>query len=250
VITEANPAVAQLLANAGAAAASTLASSEALTAADPTRDTEVIAGNSHALLAQFTGARSGELLLIVGDEMVGALLASGLGEADLANAFAPTLSAIAATFGPVALGPVQPTDARVGIGRVLANPDGALVPLFGVSGVRAAIGVAITPVSAVKAEAAPTVTPAGGAFDERQAHRLDMLRGVEMEATAELGRARLTVNDLLALRTGAVIELDRGAGGPADLFVNGRLIARGEVVVVDENYGLRITQVVADTPGR
>jgi flagellar motor switch protein FliN/FliY len=66
-----------------------------------------------------------------------------------------------------------------------------------------------------------------------------------MQASAELGRARMTINDLLSLRTGAVIELDRAAGDPADLFVNGRLIARGEVVVVDENYALRITQIVS-----
>ena len=66
--------------------------------------------------------------------------------------------------------------------------------------------------------------------------RLDLLRGVEMQASAELGRARMTINELLSLQTGAVIELDRAAGDPADLFVNGRLIARGEVVVVDENY--------------
>jgi flagellar motor switch protein FliN/FliY len=60
----------------------------------------------------------------------------------------------------------------------------------------------------------------------------------------------MTVNDLLSLRSGAVIELDRAAGAPADLYVNGRLIARGEVVVVDENYGLRITQVVTDDATR
>jgi flagellar motor switch protein FliN/FliY len=56
----------------------------------------------------------------------------------------------------------------------------------------------------------------------------------------------MTINDLLALRSGAVVELDRAAGAAADLYVNGRLIAHGEVVVVDENYGLRILKVVAD----
>ena len=71
-----------------------------------------------------------------------------------------------------------------------------------------------------------------------------------MQATVELGRTQMTINDLLALRSGAVIELDRAAGAPADLYVNGRLIAHGEVVVVDENYGLRILQVVADETGR
>ncbi|HVU92202.1 MAG TPA: flagellar motor switch protein FliN, partial [Jatrophihabitans sp.] len=96
------------------------------------------------------------------------------------------------------------------------------------------------------AVAAPEPTPATGAPAGRPpAGRLDLLRGVEMQATVELGRARLTLNDLLGLRDGAVIELDRAAGDAADLSVNGRLIARGEIVVVDENYALRITEIVS-----
>ena len=73
-----------------------------------------------------------------------------------------------------------------------------------------------------------------------------MLHGVDMEVTVELGRTRMTVRDLLALAPGAVLELDRAAGSPADLLVNGRLIARGEVVVVDEDFGLRVTEIVDD----
>ena len=75
---------------------------------------------------------------------------------------------------------------------------------------------------------------------------LDLLRDVEMEVTAELGRTRMTVRELLSLAPGAVVELDRAAGSPADLLVNGTLIARGEVVVVDEDFGIRITEIVAD----
>jgi flagellar motor switch protein FliN/FliY len=73
-----------------------------------------------------------------------------------------------------------------------------------------------------------------------------MLHGVDMEVTVELGRTRMTVRDLLALTPGAVLELDRAAGSPADLLVNGRLIARGEVVVVDEDFGLRVTEIIDD----
>jgi len=54
----------------------------------------------------------------------------------------------------------------------------------------------------------------------------------------------MSVRDLLALAPGTVLELDRAAGSPADLLVNGRLIARGEVVVVDEDFGLRVTEIV------
>ncbi|MBS42796.1 MAG: flagellar motor switch protein FliN [Nocardioides sp.] len=73
---------------------------------------------------------------------------------------------------------------------------------------------------------------------------IEMLHGVEMEVTVELGRTRMPVRDLLALAPGAVLTLDRAAGSPADLLVNGRLIARGEVVVVDEDFGLRITEII------
>jgi len=76
---------------------------------------------------------------------------------------------------------------------------------------------------------------------------IEMLHGVDMEVTVELGRTRMTVRDLLALSPGAVLELDRAAGSPADLLVNGRLIARGEVVVVDEDFGLRVTEILDDT---
>jgi flagellar motor switch protein FliN/FliY len=76
---------------------------------------------------------------------------------------------------------------------------------------------------------------------------IEMLHGVDMEVTVELGRTRLTVRDLLALTPGAVLELDRAAGSPADLLVNGRLIARGEVVVVDEDFGLRVTEIIDES---
>ena len=76
---------------------------------------------------------------------------------------------------------------------------------------------------------------------------IEMLHGVDMEVTVELGRTRMTVRDLLALSPGNVLELDRAAGSPADLLVNGRLIARGEVVVVDEDFGLRVTEIVDES---
>ncbi len=74
---------------------------------------------------------------------------------------------------------------------------------------------------------------------------LSLLHEVEMGVTAELGRRRMTVRDLLALTPGAVIELDRAAGSPVDVLVNGTLIARGEVVVIDEEFGIRISEIVA-----
>lgn len=73
---------------------------------------------------------------------------------------------------------------------------------------------------------------------------IELLAGLEMNVTVELGRTRLTVAEVLSLGPGSVIELDRIAGEPVDILVNDRLVARGEVVVVDENFGVRVVEVV------
>jgi flagellar motor switch protein FliN/FliY len=80
------------------------------------------------------------------------------------------------------------------------------------------------------------------------ARPLSLLHDVEMGVTAELGRRRMSVRDLLSLTPGSVIELDRAAGSPVDVLVNGTLIARGEVVVIDEEFGIRISEIVAPDP--
>ena len=81
---------------------------------------------------------------------------------------------------------------------------------------------------------------------ERNAsRRLDLLLDVPLDLTVELGRSRLTIQDLLALGPGSVIELDKVAGAPLDLLVNDRLIARGEAVVVNDKFGVRITDIVS-----
>jgi flagellar motor switch protein FliN len=73
---------------------------------------------------------------------------------------------------------------------------------------------------------------------------IELLHEVEMGVTVELGRTRMLVRDILDLSPGSVIELDRAAGAPIDVLVNGTLIARGEVVVIDEEFGIRITEVI------
>jgi flagellar motor switch protein FliN/FliY len=76
-------------------------------------------------------------------------------------------------------------------------------------------------------------------------HGIELLMDVALEVSVELGRAHMSIGEILALRTGSVIELDKLAGEPVDVSVNGTLIARGEVVVVDEKFGVRITEVVS-----
>ena len=74
---------------------------------------------------------------------------------------------------------------------------------------------------------------------------LRRLSAVPVDLSVEVGRSRMTVGETLELRQGSIITLDRMAGEPVDLLVNGKPIARGEVVVIDEEFGLRVTEVLA-----
>jgi len=74
---------------------------------------------------------------------------------------------------------------------------------------------------------------------------IDLLLDVKMPVAIELGRTELPISEILSLGPGSVVELDKLAGEPVDLLVNGKIIARGEVVVVDENFGVRITMLMS-----
>ena len=73
---------------------------------------------------------------------------------------------------------------------------------------------------------------------------LKVLENIEVELTVEVGRAEITIRDLLRLNEGSVLELDRLAGDPLDILVNGTKIARGEVVMIGERFGVRFGEVV------
>ena len=74
---------------------------------------------------------------------------------------------------------------------------------------------------------------------------LDFILDIPLEVTVEMGRTRMLINDLLQIGQGSVIELNRLAGEPLDILINSKLIARGEVVVVSEKFGIRITDIVS-----
>jgi flagellar motor switch protein FliN/FliY len=78
---------------------------------------------------------------------------------------------------------------------------------------------------------------------------LGRLSDVPVELAVEIGRTRMTVGATLELRPGSIVVLDRVAGEPVDLLVNGTPIARGEVVVIDEEFALRVTDVLGERPG-
>ena len=79
---------------------------------------------------------------------------------------------------------------------------------------------------------------------KEQAQNLDLIMEVPLQVTVEIGRARRKVQDILEFAKGSLVVLDKLAGDSVDLFVNGKCIARGEVVVIEDNFGVRITEIV------
>ncbi|MEM6366480.1 MAG: flagellar motor switch protein FliN [Planctomycetota bacterium] len=77
-----------------------------------------------------------------------------------------------------------------------------------------------------------------------EAHQVDLLGEVELDLRVELGRTQMRLEEVLQLRTGSVVALDKLAGDPVDIFVNGKLIARGEVLVMNDNFCVRVTELV------
>lgn len=82
-------------------------------------------------------------------------------------------------------------------------------------------------------------------ISQAEARNLNMLLDIPLQVTVELGRTKRSVKEVLELSNGSIIELDKLAGEPVDILVNSRLIAKGEVVVIDENFGVRITDVLS-----
>lgn len=184
----------------------------------------VIPEGTVAYVATVVGQRSTELVLSVDAEVEQALAA--LDELSAEEALRPALEEAAARLGPGVLGPMERRPAAEAFRETevyVLEHDGTPHAWFG-----------------VRDRPAPAPVRQGAVAPGA----LKVLYDVEMTLTAEIGRTRLPVRDVLGLLPGAVLELDRGAGSPADVMVNGRLVARGEIVVVDEDYAVRITEIV------
>jgi flagellar motor switch protein FliN/FliY len=94
----------------------------------------------------------------------------------------------------------------------------------------------------------PSLSPAEAGSADPSA--LGLLADVELELTVELGQSRRNIREILAMGEGSVMELDRHAGELVDILVNGRLVARGEVLVIGEHYGVRIAELVNPEGGK
>lgn len=94
----------------------------------------------------------------------------------------------------------------------------------------------------------PSLEPAPA--EEAEPNPLGLLADVELELTVELGQSRRSLREILEMGPGSVMELDKHAGESVDLLVNGQLVARGEVLVIGENYGVRITELINPEGGQ
>jgi flagellar motor switch protein FliN/FliY len=178
-------------------------------------------GAASAVSAGLSGEVSGDV--------VEALSNSPVGRMDVATALRPALEAAAATLGRVRIASERVEEPVAALDGLRDKGMFVAVPLMAGTEHQATFALQVTLPSA-----------------QTQRGSLDLLRHVAMEVTVEIGRTRMTVQELLSLHPGEVVELDRAASAPADLLVNGTLIARGEVVVVDEDFGLRISEIVTD----
>jgi flagellar motor switch protein FliN/FliY len=196
------------------------------------------------LRADLSGESTGSLVLAVNDEVADRLLAN---PAVLNEGFTNALQAAARAVGfDLAAGAVVRGDNTPPTVIVEILDGGQLTALAGITLPIADPAAASAPQefepSAFDpgAPAAPGVPSAAAVLAPSS---LTVLNDVQLVVTAELGRTMMPVRDLLGLMPGMVVEIDRAAGAPIDLLVNGRRIAAGEVVVIDEEFGIRITEI-------
>lgn len=219
---------AQLAERAARAAAALVPSTTPLTVVAAS-DADVPAG-AVAVVATLVGAPSADLVLVASD-VLGDVTAAAGGSLTVLDALRPALEAGGREVGSGVLeaSRTEESGAATGGAEVLALQDGGRTVAWFALRLRG-----------------QATTPARAAVPTQRGGSMRMLYDVEMTLTAEIGRTTLPVRQVLDLTPGTVLELDRAAGAAADVMVNGRLIARGEVVVVDEAYGIRVTEIVYD----
>jgi flagellar motor switch protein FliN/FliY len=139
---------------------------------------------------------------------------------------------------PATAAPASPTVISPAID---ASPAGATAPtpIGAASSAQGGLPGLPSNVRIAELEELPPAMPSSGSAN------IEMLLGVNLQVTVEIGRTKLAIRDVLALTPGSIVELDKLAGEKVDVLVNGHRIASGEVVVVDDNFGVRVTDVVS-----
>lgn len=210
---------------------------------------EAVAGRSPGAVvsASFVGPHPADVALVVLDVAFVAEAGGGAG-ARAAAVLRPALERAAAALGEGVLSELVEGDPA----GLLSGPGGAAndghdtgaTTIFEISDGAAPFGwFAVRPGAR---GAASAVADPGGSF----AGRLRRIQDVEMALTVEIGRTRMSVREALSMEPGTVVELDRSAGAPVDVLLNGRRIALGEVVVVDQDYAVRISRILDGAEAR
>lgn len=124
--------------------------------------------------------------------------------------------------------------------------NGTAIWLMDFDSVAHALGVEYSPQTVESPFGQIAEAPMGptAPFIHEEAAGMEMVRDIPLEITVELGRVKMLVKDVLELGTGSIVEIDKAAGEPVDVLVNGLKVARGEVVVIEDNFGVRITEVI------
>jgi flagellar motor switch protein FliN/FliY len=183
-----------------------------------------------AVTAVFVGAMSADVALVLHDTDSLAAAAGNDSLVSHVDVMRPAIEAAVAVLGAGVLGDSITEDAS----SLFADADTVVFELSE-SGKPAGWFAMRVHTQHGKGTAAATQLPVG---------KLSRIRNVEMELTVVIGKTRMTVQNALDLEPGSVVELDRSAGAPADILLNGRLIAHGEVVVVDQDYAVRVTNII------
>jgi flagellar motor switch protein FliN len=130
-------------------------------------------------------------------------------------------------------------------GQTESDPDQDAMAAEWASAMEEQGDVDIPESGAVSAEPLGTNTLQSGSNENTGDVKLDVILDIPVTISMEIGRTRLSIRNLLQLNQGSVVELDRFAGEPMDVLVNGTLVAHGEVVVVNEKFGIRLTDVIS-----
>ncbi|WP_104128457.1 flagellar motor switch protein FliN [Cryobacterium sp. Y57] len=186
-----------------------------------------------AVVASFVGTTSADLAVVLTDSAsLDAAAGANSRLVSSRDVLRPALESASAVLGIGVLGDSRVEDAS-------ALFAAAETEVFELSA-----GGVVTGWFAIRVRQNGVVGGPGSALERTPLGNLGRISNVEMSLTVEIGRTRMSVRDVLSLTPGAVIELDRSAGAPADILLNGRLIAHGEIVVVDQDYAVRITQIL------
>ena len=181
-----------------------------------------------AILASWVGETSADLALVLIDT---AFLAEASGSKSLVkptDVVVPALQESAGVLGTGVLSDAIEGDASV----LFSDPEADIFELLVADDV---VGWYIVRLRSELPPAASAKSIEG---------RLSRLNEVEMTLTVEIGRTRMPIRNVLGLEVGTVVELDRAVGAPADILLNGRLIAHGEIVVVDQEFAVRVTRIL------